>query len=90
MGTRQERSEQSAKEYFLEQASAYFDEMKHATANAPHGHGLNYAEAFVLSKGRELLQQSLETVLQEQIDEFEKKRRNTAHNANHKPEWSVA
>jgi exopolysaccharide biosynthesis predicted pyruvyltransferase EpsI len=37
--TRKERSAQTAKDYFLEQASAYFDEMKHATANAPHIYG---------------------------------------------------
>jgi hypothetical protein len=35
MHTRQERSEQTAKEYFLEQAAAYFDEMVTAAANAP-------------------------------------------------------
>jgi hypothetical protein len=77
MRSRQERSEQTAKEYFLEQASAYFDEMKHAAKNAPHGQVFNHAEAFAVLRGRELIQQSLETALQDQIDDFEKKKETT-------------
>ena len=77
MRKRNERSEQTAKEYFLEQAAAYFDEMKIAAANAPHGKIFDHVEAFVLSQGREFLRQSMETTLQEQIDEFEKKKETT-------------
>jgi hypothetical protein len=70
---RKERDEQTAKEYFLEQAAAYFDEMKSAAKNAPHGQVINSAEAVVLSQGRELLRQSLEIITQEEVDEIEKK-----------------
>jgi hypothetical protein len=77
MRSRQERSEQSAKEYFLEQAAAYFDEMKHVAENAPHGQTFDRTEAFVMQQGRELLRQSFEAALQEQIDDFEKKNETT-------------
>ena len=73
MRPRKERSEQTAKEYFLEQAAASFDELKRITQNAPHGKIFDHAETFAALKSRELIQQSLETTLQEQVDDFEKK-----------------
>ena len=85
MRTRQERSEQTAKEYFIEQAAAYFDELKAAAQNAPHGQTFDHAEALATLRGRELIQQSLETILQEQIDDFEKKKkRRSVQNAKRK------
>ena len=90
MRKRNERSEQTAKDYFLEQAAAYFDEMKIAAANAPHGKIFDHVEAFVLSQGRELLRQSLETMLQEQIDDLEKKRkRPSVQNATRRNDTAV-
>jgi hypothetical protein len=59
---------------FLEQAAAYFDDMKATTQNAPYGQIFNHAEAFAVQHGRELIRQSLEHLLQEQIVEHEKKK----------------
>jgi hypothetical protein len=73
MRTRQERSEQTTKEYFLEQAAAYFDELKNTATNAPYGQTFDHVEAFVLQQGREFLRQSMEETIQEQVDDFEKK-----------------
>jgi len=70
---RHERNEQTAKEYFLEQCAAYFDDLRAAAKNAPHGQVLNYVEAAVIEQGQELLRQSLETLVQDEIDEIEKK-----------------
>ena len=47
--------------------------MKAVAQNAPYGQFLNDAEAAALSKGRELIRQSLETIAQEEIDDSEKK-----------------
>jgi len=83
--TRTERHDQTAKEYFLEQASAYFDDLRAAAKNAPHGQVLNYVEAAVLEQGQELLRKSLETLVQDEIDEIEKKKNlKTARNAKRK------
>ena len=73
MPDRKKRDDQTAKEYFLEQAAAYYDELKTTAHSADDGQFLNVAEAVVLSKGRELLRQSLETLTQEAIDDIEKK-----------------
>ena len=70
--TRQERNTQTAREYFLEQAAAYFDDLKSAAKNAPPGQVVNYVEAAVIEQGQELLRQSLEILIQEEIDEVEK------------------
>src|SRR5215469_7339556 len=77
MPSRQDRCEKTARELFLEHAAAYFDDLKATAANAPHGQIFNHAEAFAFEKGRELLQQSLKGMLQEQIDEFEKEKETT-------------
>jgi len=71
--TRKERNEQTAKEYWLEQCAAYFDDLKSAAQNAPRGQVLNYVEAAVIEQGHELIRQSLETLIQDEIDEVEKK-----------------
>ena len=53
--TRKERNEQTAKEYWLEQCAAYFDDLKSAAKNAPRGQVLNYVEAAVIEQGHELI-----------------------------------
>ena len=64
----------SGKALFLERASAYYDEMKAVTEHAPYGQPLHVAEAFAVTQGRELIRQSLQTLMQEQVDATEKKR----------------
>jgi hypothetical protein len=55
MSLRNDRLEKTAKELFLEQAAAYFDDMNAVANNAPYGQVLNHIEAFALQEGRELL-----------------------------------
>ena len=82
---RKELADKIAKEYFLEQSAAYFDELVAAGQNAPHGQFLNQVEAVVLAQGRELLRQSFEVLTQEAVLEAEKKKkRGTAKNAKRK------
>ena len=45
MRPRPERSEQTAKEYFLERAAADFDEMRDTAKNAPYGISLCWCSA---------------------------------------------
>jgi hypothetical protein len=79
------RTCQTAKELFLERAAAYFDEMKNTAQNAPYGQVFDYVEAFAVKQGQELLRQSTEALLQEQVDEFEKKeKRHSVRNAKRK------
>src|SRR5215469_4689530 len=73
MPSRKELAEQTAKDYFLEQAAAYFDDLKATAQNAPYGQFLHCAEAVALEKGRELIRLSLESLAQEEIREVEKK-----------------
>lgn len=66
----------AAKKLFLEQAAAYYDELRAAAKNAPHGKVLANAEALAVVQGRELLRMSLENVVQQQeqdVDHDEKK-----------------
>ena len=59
----------AAEELIVAQALAYYRDMKAVAKNAPYGQFLNDAEAVALSKGRELIRQSLETIAQEEIDD---------------------
>jgi hypothetical protein len=77
MTSRKNRSDKTARELFLEQAAAYFDDLQASAKNAPYGQIFNHAEAFAFKQGRELIRQSLETMLQEQIDEHQKKSETT-------------
>jgi hypothetical protein len=72
---RKARNEQTAKDYFLELCSAYYDDLKSTGNSAPHGQFLNNVEAVVLDQGQELLRQSFEIITQDQVDEIEKKMR---------------
>jgi hypothetical protein len=59
---------------FLERAKAYYRELRQVAQNAPVGKIINRADAFAFEKGRELVQQSLECIVQEQNDVLEKKK----------------
>jgi len=77
--------DKNAKELFLEQAAAYFDELTKTAQNAPYGQVLNHAETFCLKQGKELLRQSLENIMQEQINTHEKKtKQHSAQNVKRK------
>jgi hypothetical protein len=58
---------------FLEQARASYRDLRQAAQNAPSGKIIHHADAFAFHKGRELLQTSLEGIVQEQNDLLEKK-----------------
>ena len=60
--------------HFLAQALDYYRAVQRAGKDAPFGQFLNYADAAVTEKGQELLRQSLENIVQTEIDEIEKKR----------------
>jgi hypothetical protein len=77
MSPRKDRSEKTAKELFLEQAAAYFDDLNATADNAPYGQVFNHAEAFCIKQGRELIRTSLESLLQEKIHSHEKKKETT-------------
>jgi len=82
MTSRKDRSDKTARELFLEHAAAYFDDLKVSAENAPYGQIFDHAEAFAVKHGRELIRQSLETMLQEQIDDHQKKtKRHSANSA---------
>jgi len=81
----------AAEELIVAQALAYYRDMKAVAKNAPCGQFLNYAETVALSKERELIRQSLETIAQEEINDSEKlfdrysvKKRKSARNAKRK------
>ena len=73
MPSRKDHSEKTARALFLEHAAAYFDDLKASADNAPYGQVFDHVEAFAVKQGRELIRQSLETLLQEQIDDHQKK-----------------
>ena len=58
---------------FLELAKAYYRDLRQAAQHAPAGKVLRPVEAVVVEKGRELVRQSFETIMQEQNDVLEKK-----------------
>ena len=61
--------------HFLAQALDYYRAVQRAGREAPFGQFLNQADAAVTEKGQELLRQSLENIVQTEIDEIEKKKR---------------
>jgi hypothetical protein len=69
------------KQLFLEQAAAFYDDMKSAASNAPYGQVIDKAEAFALVQGRELIRSSLEAIVQERITEVEQEQKKTAKRA---------
>ena len=63
-----------AEALFLEQAKAYFRDLRQTAQNAPYGKIIAHADAFAVQHGRELIRKSLENIVQEQNDLLEKKR----------------
>ena len=59
--------------HFVAQALDYYRAVQRAGKEAPFGQFLNYADHAVTEKGQELLRQSLENIVQTEIDEIEKK-----------------
>jgi len=52
-----------------------YRETRDAAAKAPDGQVLSVAESLAVARGRELTRKSLETVLQDEIDDAEKRGR---------------
>ena len=52
----------AAEELIVAQALALYRDSKTIADNAPHGQFLNHAEAAVITKGRELLRTTLQTL----------------------------
>ena len=69
----------TAKALFLEQAAAYYDELKLATKNTPYGKILANAEAFAVVQGRELLRYSLEHIVQDQTRQTDSDEKTAKH-----------
>jgi len=65
----------AAEELIVAQALALYRDSKTIADNAPHGQFLNHAEAAVITKGREFIQRSLQTLAQEKIHDIEKKKK---------------
>jgi hypothetical protein len=59
---------------FLEQAKAYFRDLRQTAQDAPLGQIINRVDAFVFQKGREFLQKTFQDIIQEQNDLLEKKK----------------
>jgi len=67
------RVENPAEALIVEQALAMYREMRNAAAAAPDGQVLSIAERVAVARGRELTRRGLESVLQEEACEGEKK-----------------
>jgi hypothetical protein len=76
-----DHDETAGEKLFLEQAKAYYRDLRTAGLNASSGKGLQNAEAVALQFGKELVRQSLELAAQEGIEELEKKMRTASVNA---------
>lgn len=75
MYPRDVRVENPQEALIVEQALAMYRELRRAAAAAPDGEVLNVTESLAVSRGRELTRRSLETVLEEETAEVEKKTR---------------
>jgi hypothetical protein len=65
----------SVEALFTEKALAMFRELRQTAKNAPDGEVLHQAELFAVREGQELIRQGLESVIQDQAEEVEKKGR---------------
>jgi hypothetical protein len=63
----------AAEELIVAQALALYRDSKAIAKNAPYGQFLNHAEAIVITKGRQFIQTTLQTIAQEEVDNVEKK-----------------
>ena len=73
MYPRDVRVESPEEALIVEQALAMYREMRQAAAAAPDGQVLSMAETLAVARGRELSRRSLESVLQAEAREGEKK-----------------
>ncbi len=64
-----------AEALFLEQAKAMYQELNQTACDAPDGKVLQQAELCAVVRGRELIRNGLENVIQQQAQEVEKKGR---------------
>jgi hypothetical protein len=71
-------AENATEALILEQALAFARQLSRTATEAPDGQVLRVAEACVLERGRDLLRQSLQIVLQAQAEPVEKKARPAA------------
>jgi hypothetical protein len=62
-----------AEALFVEQALAVFRELRQTAKDAPDGEVLHQAEMVAVRQGRELIRRGLESVIQDQAEEVEKK-----------------
>ena len=65
----------SVEALFAEKALAMFRELRQTAKDAPDGEVLHRAELYAVREGQELIRQGLESVVQDQADEVEKKGR---------------
>jgi hypothetical protein len=75
MYPRDVRVENPQEALIVEQALAMYREMRRAAAAAADGEVLNVVESLAVTRGRELMRRSLQTVLEEETAEMEKKTR---------------
>lgn len=68
-------TQSEAETLILEQTLAFYREMKAAAQNAPHGKVVDAADSFSFNRAPELLRKNLAALLQEQIEEVEKKKK---------------
>lgn len=73
MNQRDIRVENPQEALFLEQALAMYREMRRTAAAAPDGQVIAATEHVAMARGRELIRQSLEDVLQDEAQAVEKK-----------------
>ena len=79
----------AAEELIVAQALALYRDSKTIAQSAPKGQFLNHAEAAIINKGREFIQHSLQTLLQEEIHDIEKKaKRGNVRSARQKKDTS--
>ncbi len=69
------QADNDAEALFLEQAKAMFQELSRTADAAPDGHVLHQAEMCAMTEGRKLIRKALESTLQQQAHEVEKKGR---------------
>jgi hypothetical protein len=60
----EEQIHDESKTLFLELAKAYYRDLRHAAENAPAGKILRHVETVVVEKGRELVRQSFENIME--------------------------
>lgn len=73
MYSRDIRVENPQEALIVEQALAMYREVRQAAAAAPDGQVIDVTECLAIARGRELTQQSVQTILQEEARATEKK-----------------